>query len=208
MHGSNGPLRGGKGSTFEGGVRVPCLAWWPKAIPAGRVDATPWSALDLMPTVAAMAQVKAPEVDGIDVTDVLKGQSTRDEPRMLFHYFGVQLQAVREGRWKLFLPIEELPKTRVPSLWFEHQPGLFERQHRLWPKATLYDLLNDISEKQDVAAQHSDVVAAMLKKAQAFDEAFQKQIPAVQYLPGPQPPAAGQIRTAADNIEEWLKLAR
>ena len=208
MHGSNGPLRGGKGSTFEGGVRVPCLAWWPKTIPAGRVDATPWSALDLMPTVAALAQVKAPEVDGIDVTDVLKGPSTREEPRMLFHYFGVQLQAVREGRWKLFLPIEELPKTRVPSLWFEHQPGLFERQHRLWPKATLYDLVDDVSEKHDVAAQHPEVVAAMLKKAQAFDESFQKQIPAVNYLPGPKPPAPGQVRTAADSIEEWLKLSR
>jgi len=158
--------------------------------------------------VAAMAQVKAPEVDGIDVTDVLKAKSTREEPRLVAHYFGVQLQAVREGRWKLFLPIEELPKTRVPSLWFEHQPGLFERQHRLWPKATLYDLLNDISEKHDVAAEHPEVVAAMLKKARAFDEAFQKQIPAVKYLPGPKPPTAGQIRTAADNIEEWLRLGR
>jgi hypothetical protein len=115
---------------------------------------------------------------------------------------------VREGRWKLLLPIEELPKTRVPSLWFEHQPGLFERQHRLWPKATLYDLVDDVSEKHDVAAEHPEVVAAMLEKARALDAAFQKQIPAVQYLPGPIPPAAGQIRVAADSIEEWLRLAR
>jgi len=207
-HGSNGVLRGGKGSTFEGGVRVPCIAWWPKTIAGGRVDGTPWSALDLMPTMAAMAQVKAPEVDGIDFTDGLKGKARHEEPRMLFHYFGVQLQAVREGPWKLFLPILEAPKLRVPSLWFEHQDGLFERQHRLWPKPTLYDLSADVSEKVDVAEKHPEVVARLQKAAESFDASFQKQIPPVHYLPGPKPPAAGQVRTAADRVEEWLKLAR
>jgi len=207
-HGSNGVLRGGKGSTFEGGVRVPCIAWWPKTIAGGRVDGTPWSALDLMPTMAAMAQVKAPEVDGIDFTDGLKGKARHEESRMLFHYFGVQLQAVREGPWKLFLPISEPPKLRVPSLWFEHQDGLFERQHRLWPKPTLYDLSADVSEKVDVAEKHPEVVARLQKAAEAFDASFQKQIPPVQYLPGPKPPAPGQIRTAADSVEEWLRLAR
>jgi hypothetical protein len=48
----------------------------------------------------------------------------------------------------------------------------------------------------------------MLKKARAFDEAFQKQIPAVKYLPGPKPPAAGQIRTASDEVSEWLRLSQ
>jgi arylsulfatase A len=208
MHGSNGPLRGGKGSTFEGGVRVPCLAWWPKTISAGRVDTTPWSALDLLPTIAKVAGASSPEVDGIDFIDGLKGKSLSNESRMLFHYFGVQLQAVREGRWKLFLPISELPTTRVPSLWFEHQSGLFERQHRLWPKATLYDLSSDLGEKTDVAEKHPEVVKTMLEKARALDAAFQKQIPAVQYLPGPKPPTPGHVRSSADEIGEWLELAR
>ena len=172
------------------------------------MDGTPWSALDLMPTMAAMAQVKAPEVDGIDFTDGLKGKAKHEEPRMLFHYFGVQLQAVREGPWKLFLPISEPPKLRVPSLWFEHQDGLFERQHRLWPKPTLYDLSADVSEKVDVAEKHPEVVARLQKAAESFDASFQKQIPPVQYLPGPKPPAPGQVRTSADSVEEWLKLAR
>ena len=213
-HGSNGVLRGGKGSTFEGGVRVPCIAWWPKTIAGGRVDGTPWSALDVLPTFAnvASASAKSPAtqaaatVDGRDVTAMLKGQSM--EPRRLFHYFGVQLQSVREGPWKLFVPISEPPKLRVPSLWFEHQNGLFERQHRLWPKPTLYDLSTDVSEKVDVAEEHPQVVARLQKAAEAFDASFQKQIPPVQYLPGPKPPAAGQIRTAADSVEEWLRLAR
>ena len=214
MAGNNTPLRGGKGSTFEGGVRVPCIAWWPKTIAAGRVDSTPWSALDSLPTFANVAGASAPEtaakaaatLDGRNATDLLKGKPA--EPRMLYHYFGVQLQAVREGPWKLFVPVAKLPDMRVPSLWFEHQPGLFEKQHRLWPKPTLYNLADDISETRDVAAEHPEVVNAMLQKARAYDEAFQKQIPAVQYLPGPKPPAPGQVRTASDNLDEWLKLSR
>lgn len=207
--GSNGPLRAGKGSTFEGGIRVPCIAWWPKTITAGREDATPWSTLDFLPTFAQLAQTPCPAgvtLDGIDSSGLLFGKPTPKEPRMLFHYFGVQLQAVREGPWKLFVPVTQPPTNRVPSLWFEHQPGLFERQHRLWPKPTLYNLSYDIGEKTDDAAGNSDAVAGLLKKAQAFDEEFQKQIPPVLYLPGPKPPAPGQVRTPSDDIGEWLKL--
>ena len=61
-------------------------------------------------------------------------------------------------------------------------------------------------EKTDDAAGNSDAVASLLKKAQAFDDEFQKQIPPVLYLPGPKPPAPGQVRTPADDIGEWLKL--
>jgi arylsulfatase A len=208
MSGNNGPLRGGKGSTFEGGVRVPCLAWWPGSIPADRVDETPWSALDLMPTFASLAGRKVPQVDGSDQMDLLSGKTAKPQQHMMFHYFGVQLQAVREGRWKLFLPITELPKTRVPSLWFEHQQGLFERQHRLWPEATLYDLSSDVSEKNNLAAEHPKVVESMLKKAREFDHAFQEQIPPLHYLPGPKPPAPGKVRTTADDISEWLPLTK
>ena len=209
MAGTNTPLRGGKGSNFEGGVRVPCIAWWPKTLASGRVDATPWSALDFLPTFANVAGASVSTdltLDGHDATDLLKGKPT--EPRLLLHYFGVQLQAVREGPWKLFVPVTKLPETRVPSLWFEHQPGLFEKQHRLWPKPTLYHLSDDLGESHDVASDHPDVANAMLQKATAFDSAFQKQIPAVKYLPGPKPPAPRQVRTASDNLDEWLSLSR
>jgi hypothetical protein len=127
---------------------------------------------------------------------------------VLYHYFGVQLQAVREGPWKLFVPVTKPPGNRVPSLWFQHQPGLFERQHRLWPKPTLYNLSDDLSEKTDAAAEHPEIVAMLLQRARAFDEGFQKQISDVRYLPGPEPPAPGQVRTSSDNIDNWLKLTR
>ncbi len=207
--GSNGVLRGGKGSTFEGGVRVPCIAWWPKMISPGRDDATPWCALDLLPTCARLAEVPCPAgvpLDGIDSSGLFLGKPSPAEPRMLFHYFGVQLQAVREGPWKLFVPVTKPPGNRVPSLWFEHQPGLFERQHRLWPQPTLYNLSSDPGEKDDVAAGHPDRVRTMLQKAHAFDEAIQGQIRPLSRLPGPQPPPPGKVRMPSDNLDDWLKL--
>jgi arylsulfatase A-like enzyme len=207
--GSNGPLHAGKGSTFEGGIRVPCIAWWPQTISAGRDNATPWSTLDFLPTFAQLAGAPVPmgvKLDGIDTSGLLLGKLQPSEPRILFHYFGVQLQAVREGPWKLVVPVEHYPENRVPSLWFAHQPGLFERQHRLWPKPTLYDLSNDSGEKKDVGTAHPEIVTNLLQKAQAFDREFQKEIRPVLYLPGPRQPAPGQLRKSTDDIEDWLKL--
>lgn len=209
--GSNGVLRGGKGSTWEGGIRVPCIAWWPQTIAAGRTDETPWSALDFLPTFAQLAQTPSPPgvtLDGLDCSGLLLGRERPVEPRLLYHYFGVQLQAVREGPWKLFVPVEQPPEIRVPSLWFQHQPGLFERQHRLWPQPTLYNLASDPGEQADVAAAHPEVVSRLLHRARAFDDRFQPQIPQVQYLPGPAPPAPGQVRTDSDRLDEWLTLTR
>jgi len=207
--GSNGLLRSGKGSTFEGGIRVPCLAWWPGTVPRGISESTPTSTLDFFPTFARLAGAAVPTgrtLDGMDISELLKGKATRSTSRMLFHYFRVQLQAVREGPWKLFVPVERYPEQRVPSLWFAHQLGLFERQHRLWPKATLYNLTHDLGEKTDVAAEHSEVVDRMLKAARNFDQTFQRQIPPVLYLPGPKQPAPGQIRAPGESFTDWQSL--
>src|SRR5207248_9759984 len=109
--GGNGPLRGRKGETFEGGIRVPAVAWWPGTIPGGRVVADPVSLTDLFPTVAALAGAEPPAgriLDGRDVGDLLRGKPPPGE-RLLAHYFGYQLQAVRRGRWKLFVPVTQRP---------------------------------------------------------------------------------------------------
>ena len=208
--GSNRPLRAGKGTTFEGGVRVPCIARWPGVIDAGRVDATPVSAMDLFPTIAAVAGVKRPDsvvLDGIDQSSFLRG-ARGDGERLITYYFGVQLQAVRKGRWKLFVPIESPPAVRVPSLWFEHQTGLFERQHRTWAKPTLYDVDDDVGETTDVASEHPQVVAELLTLASELDRAFQLNQKSVQYLPGPAAPRPGQVRQSTDDVSEWNELVR
>jgi arylsulfatase A-like enzyme len=208
--GSNGPLRGGKGGTFEGGIRVPCVAWWPGSIPAGRMETNAVSALDFFPTFSQLAGVPLPEgliLDGHDISGVLRGKPN-SKPRTLYHYFGVQLQAVREGPWKLLVPISNYPLRRVESLWFVHQPAVYENQHRLWPKPTLYHLPSDPGEQQDVAAEHADVVNRLLTRAREFAEAFQRAVPEIEYLPGPKAPAARQVRSATDDIRAWTELNR
>ncbi len=99
--GSNGPLRVGKGSTFEGGIRVPCIARWPGKILSGRSEHDVWSTMDFLPTFAKLGNASLPAgvtLDGRDVSNTLFGNATQEEPRALFDYFGVQLQAVREGQ--------------------------------------------------------------------------------------------------------------
>jgi arylsulfatase A-like enzyme len=212
LGGSNAPLHEGKGTTWEGGIRIPCIAWWPKTIAPDRVERTPGSTLDFFPTFAALAGATLPPqttLDGIDLSRLLKGAPLPEtSSRLLTHYFGVQLQAVREGPWKLILPITALPATRVPSLWFDHQPGLFARQHRLWPKATLYDLANDPGETTDLADRNPEIVARLLQRAQAFDTAFQPQIKPVVFLPGPPAPAPNQLRKPEDDLSAWKELIR
>ena len=169
----------------------------------------PCSALDFFPTFAALAGAALPDkttLDGLDITPLLKGTANlKTPPRMLTHYFGPQLQAVHEGPWKLIVPISDLPATRVSSLWFDHVPGLYAKQHRLWPQATLYDLTSDPGETTDLAATHPDIVARLLQQAQAFDTRFQPQLKPVLYLPGP-PAAPNQIRKTDDDLRVWKEL--
>ena len=105
--GSAGLLHGSKGSTYEGGIRVPCIVRWPKRIPAGRVSPEMASTMDLYTTLIALATARVPDdrtVDGLDITAMLTGQGP--SPRKRFYYFGGgarQPEAVREGPWKLRL---------------------------------------------------------------------------------------------------------
>jgi arylsulfatase A len=109
-HGShNEPLRGGKGSTLEGGIRVCTLAWWPGQIPAGTETAAMAGMLDLLPTLAARASASLPTdrvLDGVDLWPMLTGEG---QPRQVFHYFrGPTLEAVRQGPWKWHVKSGEL----------------------------------------------------------------------------------------------------
>lgn len=108
--GSSGPLRGGKHTVFEGGLRVPCLAWWPGKIPAGRVSDDFLSTLDVLPTIAQLAGTTLPRnltLDGFDILPVLLGTPGARSPRTtLYSLYGLgakQLESFREGRWKLVL---------------------------------------------------------------------------------------------------------
>lgn len=176
--GSAGPLRGGKGSTWEGGVRVPTLAWWPGRVPAGAVNDAVAATIDLLPTFVSLAGgtvPASPVIDGRDITPILLGQSKESAREAHFYFSGYELQAVRQGRWKLALvPQPEDNKKKGPKV----AAGL-----------RLYDLDAEIGEQTDVAARHPEVVAKL--KALADKMAAE--------IGGKEPPArrpAGEVKGA------------
>jgi len=148
--GSAGPLRGGKGSTWEGGVREPTIAWWPGRVPAGSVNDAVAGTIDLLPTFVSLAGgtvPASPVIDGRDITSILLGQSKESAREAHYYFSGYDLQAVRQGRWKLAL---------VP------QPdGMGKQAAKVPAGLRLYDLDAEIGEQTDVAAQHPEVVAKL-----------------------------------------------
>ncbi|MBI5685164.1 MAG: sulfatase [Verrucomicrobia bacterium] len=158
---SNGPLRAGKGTTWEGGFRVPCLARWPGKIPAGSVCRELAVTMDVLPTFAKLAGAEVPAdriIDGKDIWPLLAGQPGAKTPHeAFFHYHLGQLQAVRSGDWKLILPHAAWPDASAPNQVTLKQPEL-------------YNLAADIGESKDVAAQHPDVAQRLMRLAEQCRE--------------------------------------
>ena len=149
--GSAGPLRGGKGSTWEGGMREPTIAWWPGHVPAGSVNDAVAGTIDLLPTFVALAGgtvPASPVIDGRDITPILLGQSKESAREAHYYFSGYDLQAVRQGRWKLAL---------VP----QPEGNNVKKSPKLAAGLRLYDLDAEIGEQTDVAAQHPEVVAKL-----------------------------------------------
>ncbi len=202
LAGHNGPLRSGKGTTFEGGVRVPFIAWWPGRIAPRAAVTAPVSHLDLFPTFAALAGAALPTgvtLDGADLTTLLLGSGARAD-RPIPHYFGYQPQAVRDGKWKLVLAVDTRPEPRPVSLWWEHNPAGFNSQHRLLAAPELYDLEADIGETKNLAASHPELVARLTSHMRDFDAALQRDKRPMQFVSGPPPPAPGTVRTTDTDL--------
>lgn len=172
--GSTGGLRGRKGTTWEGGMRVPALCWWPGRIRPRRETAQVASMLDVFPTIAALAEAPLPGgrvIDGQSLAGLLESSRPLSD-RLFCYYFGAQLQAVRMGRWKLMLRIESYPE-KPPSVWYRDE-RVFQSHYRLMPQAQLFDLDTDPGEKSDVAARHPEIVARLTSAARSFDERLQR----------------------------------
>ena len=122
--GSSGPFRGGKVSTWEGGVRVPCILWVPGRIPAGRVVPEMAATLDVMPAFARLAGQTPPsdrEIDGLDIGPLLHGTAAAQSPRDTYYYYlWTHLQAVRRGKWKLHVPRPGQPRWIMSLLRLPH----------------------------------------------------------------------------------------
>jgi arylsulfatase A len=204
--GSNGSLRGGKGTTFEGGVRVPFIVWLPGTVGGGTAEASPLSHLDLFPTIAQITGVKLPADRVYDGHNFGARFEMISRGAPIMHYFGYQVQAVRDRNWKLLLAVDKRPEPMPSSLWWEHQPRLFETQHRLLPEPELYDLTKDPGETNNVAIHNIDVVERLTLYAREFDAALQRDLRPMELVSGPKPPAPQTVRTSEVDLSEWQKL--
>ncbi len=154
--GSAGPLREGKGTTWEGGQRVPTIAYWPGQIPAGIESKEVAGTIDVLPTIAHLAGADLPEkkIDGKNIWPLLSGQSGAASPHeAYFYYWGRELHAVRQGPWKLHFPHPYRALTGKPGT--DGSPAGYREQKC---GLELYDLEKDIGESMDVASQNPEIV--------------------------------------------------
>ena len=170
--GSAGPFREGKGTTFEGGVRVPFIVRWPGVVKAGTETNALVANIDIVPTLLAATQAAAPknEIDGVSFLPVLKAEkpTTRDS---FAYYYGDRLEAVRKGKWKLHLP--HAYRSYVDMIPAERD-GYPAKTHQREIALSLYDLETDPGEKEDLAGANPEVV----KELQAFAESERKRLDA------------------------------
>jgi arylsulfatase A len=180
--GSSAPYRGFGYDTSEGAMRMPCVMRWPGKIPAGKTNDEVCSTMDLLPTLAKLAGAPLPEkpIDGHDIRPLVFSEPGAKSPwddDGLCYYRAEQLQAVRAGPWKLYLPLEKKyvnnNRREAPS------------------KLALYDVRNDVHEDREVSADHPDVVRRLL----ALAEKTRTKIGDVDH-PGQGQRPAGHVETS------------
>jgi arylsulfatase A-like enzyme len=150
--GSSAPWRGKKASNFEGGVREPCIMRWPNKIPAGTTCDRIAGNIDVLPTIAKLIGATLPSdrvLDGRDVSPLMfDPQAAPVRDTHLYFNANQQLQAIRVGDWKLFLPAAASAKKKATV-----------------PANALFNLATDPTESTDVAAEHPEVVARLKAEA-------------------------------------------
>ncbi|MCE7992678.1 MAG: sulfatase [Roseivirga sp.] len=157
--GSSGLLRDGKGSTWEGGMRVPGIAWWPGTIKAGTIQTQRASTLDLYQTAFSLTGQYAPEdrpVDGRDISSLLQDQAMEEGEPYFYYGLNNRLMAVRKGAWKLHITTH----SQTGKDYFEGKLPL------------LFNLSIDPSEKYEISDDNPEIVAEL----QGYIEAHQKQL--------------------------------
>jgi len=230
--GDTNGLRGMKGSSWEGGCRVPGIFWWPGKIPAGQVINTPAATVDLVPTMCGLAGIDAKpfDVDGHDIWPLLEGSGTAPE-RAVYVWNGKALMSVRQDEWKYHVRKPGArPRGKKGEPWIDPRGPdgstiiAPPEQAQLWEypspadtpdtvapaEGQLFNLVEDPGEQTDVAAAHPEVVERLRKLADAalaetegYDNPVAKRIDEQPFL-GP-----GRITEDAPiSIEEALRRTR
>ena len=163
--GSALPLREGKGTTWDGGVRVPFLVRWPGVIPEGLRVSAPAMTIDVFPTMVDLLAAPPPKlpIDGSSIWKLMDGTSSDPvQEAYYFYYNRNELHAMRSGNWKLHFPHSYRTMIgQVPGK--DGMPGKYD--YTPITGLELYDLNTDISEKTDVSSLHPDVVERLTRMA-------------------------------------------
>ena len=155
--GSAGPLREGKGTTFEGGQRVPCVMWGPSRIPAGSVCEELMGTIDLLPSLASLTPKNLPtdnKIDGLDASGLILG--TEKTPRKEFmHYTSRgELEGIRSDEWKL---LRKKPRNKNQK-----------------ETIMLFNLIDDLGEQNNLALEHPAIVARLSARMKKIDQEIEK----------------------------------
>jgi arylsulfatase A len=173
--GSAGPLRDGKGTTFEGGQRVPCVMWGPGRIPANTETSELMGTIDLLPTIATLTGTPLPtknKIDGLDASALVLG--TGSSPRSEFLYYTSQgvIEGLRQGKWKLLVKQKKVPKNAKPNAVVPE------------PEILLFDLQSDIGEATNLAEANPDTVTALTKRMTELDAEITANARSPWFKPG------------------------
>lgn len=153
--GVNEPLKGGKGTTWEGGMRVPGIAWWPRQIEAGQTSDEIATIMDFLPTFHHLVYgqpFSKVTIDGHNIWPLLSGSEKQSPYQAFFYYDRDQLQAVRAGQWKLHLPL----KDRFQAHYTDETMVM---------ETSLYNLAEDMGETNNLAGQHPEIVKQLMQYA-------------------------------------------
>jgi uncharacterized sulfatase len=186
FEGSTGSLRGRKGQSFEGGFRVPFVAWWPGRIPAREVTGEPAMGIDLFPTLLGLAGLSLPSdrvIDGIDIRPLLSGDVKELPAREMYFFHEYDIEGVRVGDWKYFrsvshwtwpLPLDKRDNFagRMAGGRDYTPPGTGIRIPTLgtWPR--LFQVHRDPAESYDVVKKYPEKAREMGARLQAWSKEF------------------------------------
>ena len=155
--GSAGPLREGKGTTFEGGQRVPCVMWGPSRIPAGSVCEELMGTIDLLPSLASLTPKglpKANKIDGLDASSLILGTGKTPRKEFIHYTSRGELEGIRSGDWKL---LRKKPRNKNQK-----------------ETVMLFNLINDLGEQNNLASEHPAIVARLSARMNKLDQEIEK----------------------------------
>ena len=155
--GSAGPLREGKGTTFEGGQRVPCVMWGPSRIPANTVCDELMGTIDLLPSLAAITKRKIPsqkKIDGLDASNLILGTGSTPRKEFLHYTSRGELEGIRSGEWKL---LRKKPRNKKQA-----------------EMVMLFNLSKDLSEENNLAQEQPAIVTRLSSRMQKLDGEIEK----------------------------------